>query len=84
MKYYINDKIQDTRKYIIKKDNCFYVGCIGVNKDTCFLKFRLIAIYKIDTKNIKEVNFNNFDKTINKDLKTSYIKEINYKKLYLR
>jgi len=83
MKYYINDKMQDTRKYLIKKDDCFYVGCIGVKKESLFLKFRLTPIYKIETKNIKQVNFNNFNNSL-QNLLNGYITKIDYKKLYLR
>lgn len=83
MKYYINDKMQDTRKYLIKKDSCFYVGCVGVKKESLFLKFRLTPIYKIQTKNIKQVSFNNFDNNLQSFL-NGYINKIDYKKLYLR
>lgn len=84
MKYFINHNKQDTRKYIIYSNDCYYSGAIGVKKDKCFLKFARTAIYKIDTNKITEYNINDFNEIISDDTKNSIISYIDYTKLYLR
>ena len=82
MKYYIDNSKDNATKYILKDSGCFYTGAVGFKKDNCFLKFVLTACYKINESNIKEYSLNDFKSIISNDLEKSYIKNVDYKKLY--
>tara|TARA_Y100001938_G_scaffold100260_1_gene137040 strand:- start:275 stop:529 length:255 start_codon:yes stop_codon:yes gene_type:complete len=84
MKYFINHNKENTSKYIIYDNDCYYTGFVGIKKDSCFLKFVRTAIYKIDTNKITKYNFNQFNNILTNDFKNGIISHIDYKKLYLR
>ena len=82
LKYYIDNKKDNTTKYIIydNNKNCYYTAFVDVRKDNLILKFRLTACYKISTNNLTSCNFNRFEQIIYDKINFA----VDFNRLYLR
>jgi len=85
LKFYIDNKKDNTTKYIIydNNKNCYYTAFVDCRKKENYnlvLKFRLTACYKIFKNNLTKYNFNRFEQIINNEINFA----VDFNKLYLR
>ena len=80
--YYIDPSKKDTRRYIIKDGNAYYVGMVGVKGGNTYIKFTHKSAAGIWLKGLKKLsNERALEKEMKKD---KHMPKIDFKKLYKR
>ena len=80
--YYIDPSKKDTRRYIIKDGNAYYVGMVGVKGGNTYIKFTHKSAAGIWLKGLKKLSN---EKALEKEMKKDkHMPKIDFKKLYKR
>ena len=80
--YYIDPSKKDTRRYIIKDGNAYYVGMVGVKSGNTYIKFTHKGSGGIWLKGLKKLSN---EKALEKEMKKDkHMPKIDFKKLYKR
>ena len=80
--YYIDPSKKDTRRYIIKDGNAYYVGMVGVKGGNTYIKFTHKSAGGIWLKGLKKLSN---EKALEKEMKKDkHMPQIDFKKLYKR
>ena len=80
--YYIDPSKKDTRRYVIKDGNAYYVGMVGVKGGNTYLKFTHKSAAGIWLKGLKKLSN---EKALEKEMKKDkHMPKIDFKKLYKR
>ena len=80
--YYIDPSKKDTRRYIIKDGNAYYVALVGVKGGNTYIKFTHKSAAGIWLKGLKKLSN---EKALEKEMKKDkHMPKIDFKKLYKR
>ena len=80
--YYIDPSKDDTRRYIIKDGDGYYVGMVGVKGGNTYIKFTHKSAAGIWLKGLKKLSN---EKALEKEMKKDkHMPQIDFKKLYKR